>query len=109
MKDPEWDFDDIVAYLQSPTRTWDGVVYSASIDGDCHHFNYRSDVFDASAELAEQWTADGGEGEWGPPATWQQVQQYSEFPLRQGTGRRGHVWHPRCACPRRWRWFVLLL
>jgi multiple sugar transport system substrate-binding protein len=78
LKDPEWDFDDIVSYLQGPTRTWDGVVYGASLDGDCHHMNYRSDVF-SSPELAEQWTADGGEGEWGPPQTWQQVQSYSEF------------------------------
>jgi len=82
---PDWvknganyDFEDIVAYLQGPTRTWDGVMYGASIDGDCHHMNYRSDVF-SSTELAEQWTADGGEGDWGPPATWQQVQAYSEF------------------------------
>ncbi len=78
LKDPEWDFDDIVSYLQGPTRTWDGIVYGASLDGDCHHMNYRSDVF-SSQELAEQWTADGGEGDFGPPQTWQQVQQYSEF------------------------------
>ncbi len=75
---PDYDFDDIVAYLQSPTRTWDGVVYGASVDGDCHHFNYRSDVFGAEA-LANEWTSAGGEGTWGPPQTWQQVQQYSEF------------------------------
>ena len=73
-----YDFDDIVAYLQGPTRTWDGVVYGASIDGDCHHMNYRSDVF-SDTGLTEQWAADGGEGDWGPPQTWQQVQQYSEF------------------------------
>jgi multiple sugar transport system substrate-binding protein len=75
---PAYDFDDIVAYLQSPIRTWDGVVYGASIDGDCHHFNYRSDVFTSEA-LANEWTNAGGEGDWGPPQTWQQVQQYSEF------------------------------
>ena len=75
---PEYDFDDIVPYLQGPTRTWDGVMYGASIDGDMHHFNYRSDIF-SSPELAEAWAAEGGEGEWGPPQTWQQVQAYSEF------------------------------
>ncbi len=78
LSDPVYDFDDIVPYLQSPTRTWDGVVYGASIDGDCHHFNYRSDVFGSTA-LGEEWASAGGEGEWGPPQTWQQVQQYSEF------------------------------
>ena len=76
--DPVYDFDDIVAYLQSPTRTWDGVVYGASVDGDMHHFNYRSDVF-SDPGFAEEWTANGGEGDWGPPATWQQVQAASEF------------------------------
>ncbi len=78
LNDPEYDFDDTVSYLKAPTHTWDGVVYGASMDGDCHHMNYRSDVF-SSPELAEQWTADGGEGDWGPPQTWQQVQAYSEF------------------------------
>ena len=76
--DPGYAFDDIVPYLQGPTRTWDGVMYGASIDGDMHHMNVRTDVF-SSPELAEQWTAEGGEGEWGIPQTWQQVQAYSAF------------------------------
>ncbi len=75
---PEYDYDDIVAYLQGPTRTWDGVTYGASVDGDMHHFNYRKDVF-ASEDLAAEWASNGGEGEWGPPQTWQQVQEYSQF------------------------------
>jgi len=75
---PEYAFDDIVPYLQSPTRTWDGVTYGASVDGDMHNFNYRKDVF-ASQELASDWTASGGEGAFGPPQTWQQVQAYSQF------------------------------
>ncbi len=78
LKDPAWDFDDIVAYLQTPTRTWDGVVYGASIDGDMHHMNYRSDVF-SDPGFADEWKSNGGEGDWGPPATWQQVQAASEF------------------------------
>ena len=76
--DPAYAFDDIVPYLQEPTRTWDGQLYGASIDGDMHHFNYRKDVF-TNADLAAEWTSSGGEGEWGPPTTWQQVQAYSQF------------------------------
>ncbi|MGI8486208.1 MAG: extracellular solute-binding protein [Thermomicrobiales bacterium] len=75
---PEYAFDDIVPYLQTPTRTWDGVTYGASIDGDMHNFNYRKDVF-ASEDLAADWTASGGEGAFGPPKTWQEVQAYSKF------------------------------
>ncbi len=76
--DPNYAFNDIVSYLQGPTRTWDGVTYGASIDGDMHHFNYRKDVF-SNADLAVDWTASGGQGDWGPPKTWQQVQAYSKF------------------------------
>ncbi|CAA9544816.1 MAG: hypothetical protein AVDCRST_MAG19-359 [uncultured Thermomicrobiales bacterium] len=76
--DPGYAFDDIVPYLQTPTRTWDGMLYGASIDGDMHHFNYRKDVF-ADADLAAEWTASGGQGAFGPPQTWQQVQAYSQF------------------------------
>ncbi len=75
---PEYDYDDIVPYLQGPTRTWDGVTYGASIDGDMHHFNYRKDVF-ASDDLAAEWGRSGGKGTFGPPQTWQQVQAYSRF------------------------------
>ena len=76
--DAGYAFDDIVPYLQTPTRTWDGVLYGASIDGDMHHFNYRRDVF-ADPGLAAEWTSAGGEGEWGAPQTWQQVQAYTQF------------------------------
>lgn len=75
---PEYAYDDIVSYLQGPTRTWDGVTYGASVDGDMHHFNYRKDIF-ASEDLASEWASSGGEGEFGPPETWQQVQAYSQF------------------------------
>ncbi|MDQ3654315.1 MAG: extracellular solute-binding protein, partial [Chloroflexota bacterium] len=76
--DPGYAFDDIVPYLQEPTRTWEGVLYGASIDGDMHHFNFRKDVF-ADQDLGAEWSSSGGEGEWGPPTTWQQVQAMSEF------------------------------
>lgn len=75
---PEYDQDDIVDYLKGPTRTWDGLTYGASVDGDMHHFNYRKDIF-ASEDLAAEWASSGGEGEFGPPTTWQQVQAYSAF------------------------------
>lgn len=76
--DPAYAFDDIVPYLQGPTRTWDGVTYGASIDGDMHHFNYRQDVF-ADQGLADEWATSGGEGDWSVPQTWQQVQSASLF------------------------------
>ncbi|MDQ3525669.1 MAG: extracellular solute-binding protein [Chloroflexota bacterium] len=75
---PEFAYDDIVAYLRDPIRTWDGVTYGASVDGDMHHFNYRTDVF-GSEDLAEEWASSDGEGEFGVPQTWQQVQAYSQF------------------------------
>ena len=75
---PNWvkeqvDLSDYVKLLQTPVGTWEDVTYRLSIDGDCHIFNYRSDVF-SSPELAEEWSASGGEGDWGVPTTWQQVQ-----------------------------------
>ena len=46
---PDWvkaqiEMDDYVGYLQAPVGTWDGKTYRISIDGDCHTFNYRTDV-----------------------------------------------------------------
>jgi multiple sugar transport system substrate-binding protein len=80
---PDWvkeqiNIDDYVRLLQAPVGTWDDVTYRVSIDGDCHNFNYRTDVF-SSPELAEEWAASGGEGEWGVPTSWQQVQAYTKF------------------------------
>ena len=80
---PDWvakqiDMDDYVGYLKAPVGTWDGKTYRISCDGDCHNFNYRSDVF-ADAGLAGEWKAAGGAGEWGPPKTWQQVNAYTKF------------------------------
>lgn len=80
---PDWvakqiDMDDYVGYLKAPVGTWDGKTYRVSCDGDCHNFNYRSDVF-ADAGLAEEWKKSGGAGEWGPPKTWQQVNAYTKF------------------------------
>ena len=72
------DLTDYVGLLQAPVGTWDGKTYRVSIDGDCHNFNYRSDVF-ADQGLAQEWTAGGGEGDWGVPTTWQQVQAVSAF------------------------------
>src|SRR5688500_4989949 len=80
---PDWvkeqiDLSDYVRLLQAPVGTWEDVTYRISIDGDCHNFNYRSDVF-ASPELAEEWSASGGEGDWGVPTSWQQVQAQTQF------------------------------
>ena len=72
------ELDDYVRLLQAPVGTWEDTTYRVSIDGDCHNFNYRTDIF-SSPELAEQWAAEGGEGEWGVPATWQQVNAYTRF------------------------------
>jgi multiple sugar transport system substrate-binding protein len=80
---PDWvktqiDMDDYVTYLKGPVGTWDGKTYRVSIDGDCHNFNYRTDVF-ASKDLAKAWTDEGHKGEWGVPKTWQQVQEVTKF------------------------------
>ena len=80
---PDWvkkqiDFDDLVNYLKPPVGTWNGKQYRVTIDGDTHNFNYRTDVF-ADADLAKQWKDGGGEGEWGVPKTWQQVQAVTKF------------------------------
>src|SRR4029079_11092883 len=80
---PDWvakqvDMDDYVGYLKAPVGTWGGKTYRLSIDGDCHTFSYRTDVF-SDAALAEAWKAEGGQGDWGVPKTWQQVQAVTKF------------------------------
>lgn len=80
---PDWvkqqiDITDIVRYLQPPVGTWDGKTYRVTIDGDCHNFNYRSDVF-MNEDLGAEWTKSGGDGEWGAPTLWSQVQAQSKF------------------------------
>ena len=80
---PDWvkqviDMEDYVGYLRAPVGTWNGRTFRISIDGDCHNFNYRTDVF-SDPGLAEAWRAEGGAGEWGVPKTWQQVQAVSKF------------------------------
>jgi multiple sugar transport system substrate-binding protein len=80
---PDWvaaqiEMGDYVGYLQAPVGTWDGKTYRISIDGDCHNFNYRTDYFE-DEELAKAWTAEGHEGKWAVPKTWQQVQAVTKF------------------------------
>ncbi|MGK9230108.1 extracellular solute-binding protein [Inquilinus limosus] len=80
---PDWvkaqiEMDDYVGYLKAPVGTWEGKTYRISIDGDCHTFNYRTDVF-SDADLAAAWKESGGQGEWGVPKTWQQVQAMTKF------------------------------
>ena len=70
--------DDYVNLLKAPVGTWDDVTYRVSIDGDCHNFNFRSDVF-SSPDLASEWSSNGGQGDWGVPTTWQQVQEQTKF------------------------------
>jgi multiple sugar transport system substrate-binding protein len=83
---PDWvktqiDFDDIVNYLKPPVGTWNGKIHRVTIDSDCHTMNRRTDVF-GDSDLAKQW-ADwndkAGLTDWGPPKTWQQVQQVTKF------------------------------
>ncbi|KIT14936.1 ABC transporter substrate-binding protein [Jannaschia aquimarina] len=83
MEMPDWvrdmiDMDDYVDYLKAPVGTWDGRTYRVSIDGDCHTFAYRKDLYE-SAELAEAWASEGGEGDWAMPTTWEQVNAHSMF------------------------------
>jgi multiple sugar transport system substrate-binding protein len=80
---PDWvkkqiDMGDYVNYLKAPVGTWEGKTYRISIDGDCHNFNYRTDVF-SDKDLAAAWKAEGGQGEWGVPKTWKQVQAVTKF------------------------------
>jgi multiple sugar transport system substrate-binding protein len=80
---PDWvmkqvDFDDYVNYLKPPVGTWNGKIHRVTIDSDCHTLNFRTDVF-SDADLAKQWKAAGGQGDWGPPKTWQQVQAVTKF------------------------------
>jgi multiple sugar transport system substrate-binding protein len=80
---PDWvktqiEMDDYVGYLKAPVGTWGGKTYRISIDGDCHTFNYRTDVF-SDAELAKAWKDEGHQGEWGVPNTWQKVQEVTKF------------------------------
>jgi multiple sugar transport system substrate-binding protein len=80
---PDWvktqiDFDDYVNYLKPPVGTWNGKIHRVTIDSDCHTLNYRTDVF-SDPDLAKQWKDSGGQGDWGPPKTWQQVQAITKF------------------------------
>jgi multiple sugar transport system substrate-binding protein len=80
---PDWvkkqiDMDDYVGYLKAPVGTWNGKTYRISCDGDCHNFNYRSDVF-SDASLAEEWKAAGNTTPWAVPTTWQQVNAVTKF------------------------------
>ena len=80
---PDWvktqiEMDDYVGYLKAPVGTWGGKTYRISIDGDCHTFNYRTDYF-ADADLAAAWKAEGREGDFAVPKTWQKVQEVTKF------------------------------
>ena len=80
---PDWvkdqvDVNGYVKLLRPPVGTWEDVTYRVSVDGDCHNFNYRRDIF-SSSELAEEWIASGGDGGWGVPTTWQQVQAQTQY------------------------------
>ena len=80
---PDWvkkqiDIEDYSDYLKPPVGTWDGKTYRVTIDGDCHNFNYRTDYF-SDAELAKAWKAEGHQGEWAVPKTWQKVNEVTKF------------------------------
>jgi len=80
---PDWvktqvDFDDYVNYLKPPVGSWNGRIHRVTIDSDCHTINFRTDVF-SDPDLAKQWKDSGGQGDWGPPKTWQQVQAITKF------------------------------
>ncbi len=87
---PDWvkqqvNISNYVNYLKPPVGTWNGKQYRMTIDGDCHNFNYRSDYF-ADKDLAAAWTKAGGQGDWGVPKTWQQVQAVTKFLKGQKIG-----------------------
>lgn len=80
---PDWvaeqiDMSDYVSYLQAPIGTWDGKTYRISIDGDTHTMAYRTDYY-TDQTLADAWAAEGHEGEWAPPTTWEQMDEQAMF------------------------------
>jgi multiple sugar transport system substrate-binding protein len=83
---PDWvktqvDFDDYVNYLKPPVGTWNGKIHRVCIDSDCHTMNRRTDIF-GDADLGKQWADwkdQAGLKDWGPPKTWQQLQQITKF------------------------------
>ncbi len=80
---PEWvatqiDMADYVDYLKPPVGTWDDQTYRISIDGDTHTMAYRTDYY-TNEDFKAAWTAEGHEGEWAPPTTWEQVNEQSKF------------------------------
>ncbi|MCH8187713.1 MAG: sugar ABC transporter substrate-binding protein [Proteobacteria bacterium] len=72
------EMDDYVDYLKAPVGTWAGKTYRISIDGDCHNFNYRTDYF-TDTDFAASWKAEGHDGPWEVPTTWQKVQEVTKF------------------------------
>ena len=81
---PDWvkqqiEMDDYVGYLKAPVGTWNGKTYRISIDGDCHTFNYRTDVF---SDADSRRGLEGGRRTRANGAcrkTWQQVQAVTKF------------------------------
>ncbi len=98
---PDWvatqiDMNDYVDYLKAPVGTWDGMTYRVSIDGDTHTLAYRTDYYD-NADFAAAWTAEGHQGEWAPPKTWEQVNEQTKFLA----GKTDPLTGPRCLRHRR--------
>ena len=96
---PDWvkkqiDMDDYVGYLKAPVGTWNGKTYRISCDGDCHNFNYRSDVF-ADAGLAEEWKKAGDEATWARAHHLAAGQRRYQVPQGQEAQRPGSLWLPR--------------
>jgi multiple sugar transport system substrate-binding protein len=80
---PDWvaeqiDMGDYVDYLKPPIGTWDDQTYRISIDGDTHTLAYRTDYYD-NEEFKAAWSAEGHEGEWASPTTWEQVNEQAKF------------------------------
>jgi multiple sugar transport system substrate-binding protein len=104
---PDWvkaqiDTDDYVNYLKPPVGTWNGKVYRTTIDGDCHNFNYRTDVFSDPA-LAKAWADAGHKEKWGVPRTWQQVQAVTKF--LKGKKLKGQDLYGYLDAPKPWGGF----
>jgi multiple sugar transport system substrate-binding protein len=104
---PDWvktqiDTNDYVNYLKPPVGTWNGKVYRTTIDGDCHNFNYRTDVFSDQA-LAKAWADAGHKEKWGVPRTWQQVQAVTKF--LKGKKLKGQDLYGYLDAPKPWGGF----
>ena len=81
---PDWvkeqiDMDDYVGYLKAPVGTWDGKTYRITDRRRLPTPSTTAPTCSPMPSSREAWKAEGGQGEWAVPTTWQQVQAVTKF------------------------------